>query len=205
MSADRYTELATVLRQYQPCSLRAYDAHDDTRDIAIPPGARTKWSRAAATVNARPWVRLDLLDRTGKVLFHVEHDGPSTDVEELSPGMSATDRRDERMLALLLRAQREGREADRRDTVELIGGCREMMRVLTDAVRALSDIQRAQIQALQDSFAARASSSSSSDEAGSAVDDLVKSLLPAMLPQMLAAARAPAAPAPAAPNGKPKV
>lgn len=208
MGTDRDRELATVLRQYQPVSLRAYDAHDDTRDIAVPPGARTKWTRAAATVNARPWVRLDLLDKAGKVLYHVEHDGPAADVEDLSAPMGVADRRDERMLALMLRAQREGRDADRREMVDTLGACREMMRVCVDAVRALSEVQRAQMQAMSDAFNARmaAAAHSRGDDGGDATEDLLKTLLPTMLPAMLARSAAPAAAPAAAPNGvKPKV
>lgn len=175
------TNLSQTLRHYQPVSIRAYDAHDDVRDIAVPHGARTKWKRAAATVDARPWVRLDLLDKGGKVLAHVDNDGPADDIEELSPASSAQLARDERMLALLMRAQRDFAQLQSRDTTELLGACREMMRVVTDATRALAEIQRAQINALTDLRA------NAPESGGGAIDDetLLKVLAP-MLPALLA-------------------
>lgn len=188
------TELASILRQYQPVSLRAYDAHDDTRDIAIPHGARTKWRRAAATVDARPWVRLDLLDKAGKVLYHVDNDGPAVDLEELSPAASSAVARDERMLALLMRAQREALSLTSRDTVDLLGACREMMRVVTEATRALADIQRAQVAALTELRSQASDGGQSSDE------ELLKLLAP-LLPALLARNPAASTAAPVKPNG----
>jgi len=194
-------DIAATLRHYQPVSVRAYDAHDDVRDIAIPHGARTKWKRAAKTIEARPWVRLDLLDKGGKTLAHVDNDGPAEDIEELSAASSSATARDERMLALYHRITRDVRAMDSRENVELIAACREMMKVVTEGMRTLAEIQRAQYAALAELR------SSSSEGGGTSEDELMKMLMP-LIPALLArnptaAAVAKVATAPAAPpNGK---
>lgn len=189
-------DIAATLRHYQPVSVRAYDAHDDVRDIAIPHGARTKWKRAAKTIEARPWVRLDLLDKAGKTLAHVDNDGPAEDVEDLAPAATSATARDERMLALYHRITRDVRAMESRELLDNLAACREMMKVVTEGMRTLADIQRAQVAALAELRAA------SSEGGGQADDEMLKLLMP-LLPALLARNPAAAATAAAATAAKP--
>jgi hypothetical protein len=63
-------ELATR----QPHQLRVADRAGDTWLVGVPPAGRKKWAAVTEVLEARPWVRAELLDRQGAVIGYLTPD-----------------------------------------------------------------------------------------------------------------------------------
>lgn len=97
--------LLAALRRCAPVKVRVYDAQDESRDVAVPT-RRKRWSQVVETIEARPWVRVEMLDKAGAVLGYVENDGPAEELEDLGGGESRGGVFRERMfLELMIKAQ----------------------------------------------------------------------------------------------------
>jgi hypothetical protein len=94
--------LLAKLRSLAPVSVRAYDGAGEVREIAVP-GGRKRWSAVTATIEARPWTRVDLLDKAGRVLGHHDNDAPPEGIEDISTPPSML--QPKWFLELVLRAQ----------------------------------------------------------------------------------------------------
>ena len=70
------------LRELQPKTVRAYDAADEARDIAVPE-RRKKWAQVIEALNARPWVRAELLDKKGATLGYVDNDQEAGELDDV--------------------------------------------------------------------------------------------------------------------------
>lgn len=213
-TADR---LVGKLRQVAPVRVRVVNASDEAYDVAVP-NKRKRWSQVCETIESRPWVRAELLDKHGAVLGFVENEsGPATEIEDL--GMTAAGGRmgDIRMvLELILRAQREALSFRDKEHAALLQSIVEFMRVNMDNTRELTVLMREQREVAAETAAMRAAAVPQREDGSLDVDELVKllkaspkilqevapvvgplimRLLPSPAPQ-----RPPPAPAPAAPS-----
>lgn len=196
--------LLTHLRRIAPHKVRVYDASDEYRDVAVPT-RRRKWAQVIATIEARPWVRCELLDKSGAALGYVENDGPAGDVEEI--GAPATSRAAEQrwLLELMIKAQTTALNFRDKEHAALLQGVRDMMQVQTEAMRETIGLMREQRDIVQETAQLKAAA-----EKGDDLDQIVKLIeaspkLMQVMGPLIMAFRAPkkiAAPAkPAAPNG----
>lgn len=98
--------LLAQLRRCAPVKVRVYDAQEESRDVAVPT-RRKKWSQVVETIEARPWMRVEMLDKSGAVLGYVDNDGPAEELEDIG----SDDRRggsvfrERAMLELMIKAQ----------------------------------------------------------------------------------------------------
>ena len=96
--------LLAKLRGLAPVSVNAYDGAGEMRAIAVP-GGRKRWSAVMSTIEARPWTRVDLLDKSGRVLGHHDNDAPPDGIEDISGPAPLQMMQPKWFLELVLRAQ----------------------------------------------------------------------------------------------------
>lgn len=73
-----------ALRAYAPVKVIAYasESEEDAKPIAVP-NVRNRWQRITATLDKIPWVKLELLDKTGALLATIENREPAREMEDL--------------------------------------------------------------------------------------------------------------------------
>lgn len=130
------SNLVSELRKVAPVIVRVYDASDEHRDHAVPNG-RKRWSKVAETVDARPWVRAELLDKSERILGYVTNDEAPGDLEDLTApagsagGVAASTRG---YLEIILRAQREALSFRDKEHSALLASVRGVLEMQTQAM-----------------------------------------------------------------------
>jgi len=187
--ADR---LLATLRRLAPAKVRVYDSSDDHRDIAVP-SQRKRWGHVVQTIEARPWLRCELLDKSGAVLGYVENDGAAGEVEELTPapGGGGGAAQSRWFLEMMIKAQTVALTYRDKEHIVLMQGMRDLMGAQTDAMRELTNLYR-----VQRDVSAEVATMKAAAENGGDVDQIIKlieaspTLLQALGP-LLAALMAP--------------
>lgn len=140
-------DLLKRLRALCPAKVRVIDAGDEDRTVAVPT-RRRKWQQVIEAIEARPWVRCELLDKSGAVLGYYENDGPAGALEEL--GASTPAGREagavQQYLRIMIDAQRQALTFRDKETTELLRGVGEVLRCNTDAIRGLTGLYQAQVE-----------------------------------------------------------
>ncbi len=164
--ADR---LLSTLRRLAPAKVRVYDSADDHRDIAVP-SQRKRWGHVVTTIEARPWVRCELLDKAGAVLGYVENDGAAGEVEELStPGGGAGTAQSRWFLEMMIKAQTVALSYRDKEHTVLMAGMRDLMDAQTSAMKELTNLYRVQVGVSAEVAAMKAAA-----ENGGDIDQIVK-------------------------------
>lgn len=136
-------DLLKRLRSLCPAKVRVINASDEERFIAVPT-RRKKWGQVVETIDGMPWVRCELMDRSGAILGYVENDGPATDLEDVS-GPAVGERTNvQGMVRIVIDAQRQALTFRDRETTEILKGVGDIMRTMTDAVKGLAHLYAAQ-------------------------------------------------------------
>jgi len=157
MKPDKTTtagRLLATLRRHNPSKVRAFASDDDHRDIAVPT-RRRKWEQVITAIEARAWIRVELLDRAGAVLGYVENDEPAGDIEDLAPtGKALSDARElrlaERIVAMVTKAQREVMTFRDAEVQGLLRAQGDVVREMAAGVQALSQVYQQQVQATRE-------------------------------------------------------
>lgn len=161
-------QLLVHLRRIAPHKVRVYDAADEHRDVAVPT-RRRKWAQVIATIEARPWVRCELLDKSGAALGYVENDGPAGEVEELTGRETGRAGEQRWLLELMIKAQTTALNFRDKEHAALLQGVREMMTVQTDAMRETIALMREQRDIVAETAQLKAAA-----EKGDDLDQIVK-------------------------------
>jgi len=158
MKTDKTTtsgRLLATLRRFNPSKVRAFAADDDSRDIAVPT-RRRKWEQVITAIEARAWVRVELLDKGGAVLGYVENsDEPAGEIEDLAPSRKALSdagevRLAERIVAMVTKAQREVMTFRDAEVQGLLRAQGDVVREMAAGVQALSQVYQQQVQATRE-------------------------------------------------------
>jgi hypothetical protein len=194
--------LLRKLRQLAPHKVRVLDGSDTARDVAVPHG-RKRWSAVLEVIEAMPWVRCELMDKTGAILGYVDNDAAATELEDLASGTPSGAAEKKWFLDTMIKAQREALTWRDKEHTETLAAMREILQVNAHATRELVELFRVQRDVSADIAAMRAAA-----ENGDDMDKIVKILeaspkLMQMLGPMLMGLRGKVAkPAkPATPNG----
>jgi hypothetical protein len=161
-STEFSATLLSALRKICPAKVRVFDAADGSRDIAIS-GNRNKWSQAMVAIDARPWVRCELLDKTGSVLGYVEHDGPAGELEDITGSEGKESRALERQMKIMLEAQRVALTFRDKETTELLKGVGDILRVNTEAIKQLTVLYQSQVAVASDVASMQATAAAGGD------------------------------------------
>lgn len=148
--------LLAKLRSLAPVRVRAYDAEDNPRDIAVPT-RRKRWSQVVATIESRPWVRIELLDKSGAVLGYVENDGPAEEIEDIGTGPAGSQIVQCRwFLEMMIKSQTAALSFRDKEHTALLQGMVNLLQVSAEQTRELVVFMRMQRDAAVETMAARA-------------------------------------------------
>jgi hypothetical protein len=156
--ADR---LLAKLRQLAPYKVKAYDGSDESREIAVPQ-RRKRWNAVIESIEARPWVRVELLDKQGAILGYVENDGVAGELETIGQD-SDRGNRERALLEMMLKAQKVALEYRDKEHTTLLQGMSEMIRANTQAMNQLTSIYQVQVQVAAEVAAAQATAAAGGD------------------------------------------
>jgi hypothetical protein len=153
----RETLLAT-LKRHNPHKVRAYNGEDDARDVAVPQ-RRRRWSTVIEAIEAKPWSRVELLDKSGAVLGYCDNEGPSRDVEDLAPSFAGVGGQlllGERIAQLCMSSVARAVSQRDEETKALLAAQRDVVKEMAAAVQALGEVYREQTVAAEQAAEARA-------------------------------------------------
>lgn len=200
--------IRTLLMKHKPHRVRAYDGDDLTREVPVPAG-RKRWAAVIEVVERLDWSRLELVDRSGGVLAVYEPE-PEPEVgvapEATEPAeMSALTSREISLVDLVLRAQQMALANRERETALAMNACSQAVKMMTDAVGSLAQIQKASLDAQRELAADRAERADEPAE-GLVSEKVLAQMLPMILARLGPSLLAPPAVAPAggSKNGAPK-
>lgn len=160
--------LLAALRSAHPVRVRVYDAQEQPREIAVPT-RRKRWSQVVETVEAIPWVRVEMLDKAGGILGYVKNDGPADEVEELTAPAGAAASQARWMLELMIRAQTTALQYRDKEHTTLLASVREVLDVQSQAMREMIGLMRAQRDEAMELAQIRAAAAQ-----GDGMDEIVK-------------------------------
>lgn len=200
--------LLATLKRWVPRKVRVYNSDDETRDVAVPE-RRRKWESVMNAIEARPWVRCELLDKSGAVLAYVENDGPAGDIEDIS-GAGATKHAEfDKYLRTMLDAQKVALSYRDAEHKVLLSSMVDILKANTDAMKQLAQLYQAQVNVAADVAAMQATAEAGGDmeqwlKLAEAAPASIAQLVP--LIRLLTSGKKPSTekPKPAPPNGAPK-
>ena len=181
MKDETTAKLLATLKRHTPFTVVAYNGEDDSRTIAVPQ-RRRRWATVIAAVDARPWTRIELLDKSKSVLGYVDNEGPAGDIEDISPSFAGVGGQlllGERIAALALKSVKEALTSRDTETRELLQAQGAVVREMAAAVTSLGEVYQAQREAVEDAAESRAVAQAAEANSGQ-----LKELLDA-LPQLV--------------------
>jgi hypothetical protein len=180
-------KLLATLRAHNPAKVLAYDgSSDEGRPIAVPT-RRRRWAQVIANIEAKPWSRVELVDKSGSVLAYVDNEGSPREVEELAPSFDGVRGQlllGERIAQLCMSSVSRAVSQRDEETRNLLQAQRDVVKEMSDAVKSLGDVYRAQLDAATDAADTRAEAAATA--AASSGEGGLKELMDA-LPQLLQA------------------
>lgn len=153
--------LLAKLRAVHPVKVRVYDAADEVREIAVPT-RRTRWAQVIENIEARAWVRVELCNKDGAVLAYVMNEDQGDDPKAAAPEAQSS-AREERLLAMMLKAQEIALKYRDQEHRALLTSMAEMLKVNVDATRQLQSIYAAQVDAAAEVASLRAQAEAGGD------------------------------------------
>ena len=188
--------IRTALITHKPALVAVYQGDELARTIRIGPN-KNRWQAALDIVAKLSWTTLELRSKAGDVLAVV---GPAPEPEP-EPELAASSDRDERLLGLMIRAQREALGYRERESAAALTACVSFVREMAASVATLGELQRMQLEALRTTQVPHRAVEVAPDQ-GLMSNKMLEQLAPILLSKLLAPTAPAAAPAaPAAPNG----
>lgn len=138
--------LLATLKRHNPARVRVYHG-DDSRDVAVPT-RRRRWDAVISAITGRAWTSCELLDKSGAVLGYVDNEAAAGTVEELGEAYEGTRgelRLGERIASLVVRHTREAMHYRDRELTQLLQAQGEVVRQMSEGVRAIVDAYREQM------------------------------------------------------------
>lgn len=196
--------LLAHLRRIAPHKVRVFDSSDEYRDIAVPT-RRKRWTQVIDTIEARPWVRAELMNKKDEILGYVENAGPAGPLEDIGAKDPPGAAQGRWLLDMMIKAQTTALTFRDKEHGALLQGIRDMMEVMTGAMRETVGLMREQRDIVAETAAIRAAA-----EKGDDLDQIVKLVeaSPKLMSQLgplfqLLRPRLPPAPSGAPKNGAP--
>lgn len=185
--------LLAKLRSFQPYAIKAIDAAEGERNIAVP-DRRRKWASVLEALDARPWVRVELLDKKGATLAYHDNDDMPGDMESIGEGVPAKHAETAGMLRIMLDAQRTALSFRDKEFTTLMATVTDVIREQGNATKQLVALYQAQVAVTADVAYAKAQHDSGGDlqqwkEILEASPELLAKFAPLL--QLLFAKRAP--------------
>lgn len=191
-------KLLGTMKRHSPSRVVVF-AGDKEKAIAVPGKNRKKWAFVIQAIEScGQWSRVEMLDRGGGLLAAVENTDPAGELADLG-APTGTAAAVERMLVIVLKAQREAMAFRDSEVQGLLRAQADVLREQSVAVRSLTALYQQQVEAARELAQMQ---SDAKPEAGQ-MEQLLEALPVIMqavpvLRSMLAGGAAP----PTTPNGK---
>jgi hypothetical protein len=140
-------KLEATLKRHNPSRVVVYTSDDDGTQISIPGGRNRRWKHVTATIETRfksTWSRVEMLDKGGALLGTCENTAPADDLEDLVASGKSVPAQVERLLAIVLKAQRDALAMRNDENQAMLRAFPEVVRELTTSVKSLSAVHQAQ-------------------------------------------------------------
>ena len=194
MSEIDIENFRAALIKLGPVRVQPYRGDEKLREIPVPTGKK-RWQAVLTVVSKLDWTRCELLDRSGGLIGLVE-----AQEREQAPSLGELDGREAQLLAILIKAQQSALANRTAETQAALTACTTAVRMLTEAVGALANVQRMTLDVQAQAYQAAAQIQQPGPEGSEEGGMMSTKLLEQMAPMILAKLLAPGAPAPA-PNG----
>jgi hypothetical protein len=147
-------------------------AGDKEKQIAVPGKNRKKWAFVLQAIESvGPWSRVEMLDGKGGLLAAVENTDPAGDLADLG-APTGTAAAVERMLVIVLKAQREAMAFRDSEVQGLLRAQADVLREQSVAVRSLTALYQQQVEAATELAAMRAEATPPPDQMQQLVEAL---------------------------------
>lgn len=137
-----------------------YLGEELVRQVPLPTG-RKRVARAIDVVEKLTWSRCEVLDKQGGVLAVADNDAPAGDPEDLTGKEAA---REERVLRLMLQAQREVLTYRLKESEALASTMTACMNMMTSAIRTLATVYKEQVDVAAEVGAASAATAQKTEK-----------------------------------------
>lgn len=131
-------DAVTLLKKLAPVSLRVEQRDGETRAVAMPK-AGNRWAKLEATLDGLPWVKIEALDKEGRLLGAPIEDADAYDEGE---GEDADDEPYERPGRLALEVMRATMKECRNLVQVAMDGSAAALKALTEANQVVVDSYR---------------------------------------------------------------
>jgi hypothetical protein len=186
-------ELTAALQKHKPTDVLVFQGEELTRTVKVPTN-RKKWSAVCAVVAKLQWDTLELRARGGDVLAIIEAPTAQND----NAADTARDSRDERLLKLLISAQREALTYRERESAAALAACVQVMSQMVVSMSTLQKLHDMQLRAVATTTAATLQHQHQGDDDGELeAMKMLKQIAPMLLAKVMAP---PAVAPPAAPK-----
>lgn len=158
MKDETTGKLLATLKRHNPFRVRVYNGEDDTREVAVPQ-RRRRWATVIEAIEAKPWTRVELLDKSGAVLGYADNEGPARDTEDLTPSFAGVGGQlmlGERIAALCMKSVQTAFATRDAEMSALLQAQGAVVREMATAVTALGEVYQAQREAAEDAAESRA-------------------------------------------------
>lgn len=171
-------KLLATLKAHTPHKVVAFNGEDDSRVVAVPQ-RRRRWAQVINAIEARPWSRVELQDKSGAVLAYVDNDGGAGEIEALGPsfnGVAGQLLLGERIAGLAMKAAREAVQSRDEESKALLAAMGGVVREMSQAVTALGEVYREQTVAAEEAAEARATAAAAASAEGGQLKELMDAL-----------------------------
>lgn len=144
-------KLLATLKRHTPAKVVAMRGEDEQQVISVP-GKRKRWAQVIGAVESRSWLSVDLLDKSGGLIITVENTDPARELRDLEAhsGGGAELRLAERIVALVLKGQRDTMTFRDAEVSSLLKAQGDTLREMSNGMRALSSLYQEQVGAARD-------------------------------------------------------
>jgi len=145
-----HEKLLASLKRHAPAKVIAYTSDDESQAIAVP-GKRKRWAQVLAALESRSWTRVELLDKSSALICTIDNVEPARELEELAIGGNAVELRlAERIVALVLKGQRDTMSFRDAEVTNLLRAQGDVMREMSNGMHSLTALYREQIGAARE-------------------------------------------------------
>jgi len=156
-------DLRTRFKKFKPDKLKVYTLDGEEYEMEVPKG-RNKWSIIMENLGTMAWEKIEAF-HDEKLLFIEEEKTTTFDEKETDSFERVSDIKEERLLAILTKAQKMVLNSQRENVEVLVRGYQDLIELVVDRVAFLERHYMDTLELLREAAQAQAEKSDSEDTA----------------------------------------